>query len=254
MITVIDSGNSRIHCASLDLLENSKLLNPVSIPYPESFESLRDVLTGLMSDGDFGKNEKIAACSVSSKWRERLFETLNDMYPGKLVVARTASDIGVKVSYDNPDTYGVDRALASYGAYRHFGDSCVVIDAGTAVTVDAVDNDGAVIGGYIFPGKDVLACALSAETDLPGVSDLNGDFGIGGSTEQCIALGISMGYRAAIRHLIDKAIDHAGSEERVILTGGNAGDLGNIMTFPVVLKPNIVLEALGFTADNLPEY
>ncbi|MFC1541188.1 type III pantothenate kinase [Candidatus Latescibacterota bacterium] len=248
MITVIDSGNSRIHFAYWN---GREIKSPVSIPYPEKFESLRMVLTGL-----FGENipEKIAACSVSSKWRETLFETLNDLFPGILVIARTASDMGVKVSYDNPDTYGVDRALAAYGAYRYFEDSCVIVDAGTAVTIDAVDKNRTVIGGYIFPGKDVLAGMLSAETDLPAVSGLNEIYGIGGSTEECISLGISIGYRAAIRHLIDKAIEHAGAGNKVMLTGGNAEDLETVMPFPVMLKPAVVLEALGLIADKLPRY
>ncbi|MFC1539708.1 type III pantothenate kinase [Candidatus Latescibacterota bacterium] len=248
MITVIDSGNSRIHFAYWN---GTEIKNPVSIPYPESFGSLRMVLTGLLGEN---KPEKIAACSVSSKWQETLFETLNDLFPGTLVIARTASDIGVKVSYDNPDTYGVDRALAAYGAYRYFEDSCVVVDAGTAVTVDAVDKNRTVIGGYIFPGKNVLAGMLSAETDLPDVSNWNGQYGIGGSTEECISFGISMGYRAAIRHLIDKAIENAGAGNKVMLTGGNAEDLETVMPFTVVLKPDVVLEALGLTADKLPTY
>ena len=252
MIAVIDSGNSRLHYSAHDFLESSDLTDVVSVPYPDSLDSLRTVLSGLYDFG--GKIEKIAACSVSSKWREELFETLNEMFPGKLVVARTAADADVKVSYEIPDTYGVDRALAAYAAHRYFGDSCVVVDAGTAVTVDAVDSDGAVIGGYIFPGKAVVADALSAGTDLPAVSGAGGLEGIGNSTETCIEFGISMGWRAAVGHLIETASEHAGSGSRVMLTGGNAGDLESILQFPAVTRPGAVLEGLGILADMLPKY
>jgi type III pantothenate kinase len=252
MIAVIDSGNTRLHYSAHDFLESSELTDMVSVPYPESLDSLRTILSGLYDYG--GKIEKIAACSVSSKWRGELFETLNEMFPGKLAVARTAEDIGVKVPYENPETYGVDRALAAFAAYRYFGDSCVVVDAGTAVTVDAVGSDGAVIGGYIFPGKAVVADALSDGTDLPSVSGAGILNGIGNSTETCIEFGISMGYRAAVRHLIESASDRAGNGSRVMLTGGNAGDLENILPFPAVMKPGIVLEGLGILADMLPKY
>ena len=65
---------------------------------------------------------------------------------------------------------GVDRVLAAYAAYRLVNDSCIVIDAGTAVTIDAVTKDGTFAGGFIFPGKDLLSWSLAAKTDLPYIS------------------------------------------------------------------------------------
>lgn len=252
MIAVIDSGNSRLHYSAHDFLETTDITEFVSVEYPGPLDSLRTVLTGLYDyPGEF---EKIAACSVSPKWRGEVFETLNEMFPGKLVVARTAADAGVKISYDDPGTYGVDRALAAYGAYRHFGDSCVIVDAGTAVTVDAVDSNGAVIGGYIFPGNAVAADALSDGTGLPAVSVKGGLDGIGTSTESCIELGISMGFGAAVRYLVDAASKYAGGGTRVMLTGGNAGDLENMLPDSTVAKPGVVLESLGILADMLPKY
>jgi len=248
MIALFDSGSTRLHFSYWD---GTALKYVINITYPDSIKLLRNIVSDLLS-----KNipEKVAACSVSSKWREPLFESINDIVPGKLVVAQTASDLGVRVSYDKPETYGIDRALAAYGAFYVFRKSCVVVDAGTAVTIDAIDSDGTVIGGYIFPGSEVLATALSSNTDLPEVSPGDTGKGIGNSTETCITFGITMGFASAVNHLIINAIESVGSDNRVLLTGGGADDLKKYLTFPVELKPDIVLEALGLVADKLPKY
>ncbi len=270
MIALFDSGSTRLHFSYWD---GTALKDAINITYPDSIKLLRNIVSDILSEII---PEKIAACSVSSKWRECLFETINTIVPGKLVVARTASDLGMKVSYDKPETYGIDRALAAYGAFHVFQNSCVVVDAGTAVTIDAINSDGAVIGGYIFPGSEMLANALSSNTDLPPVhrtrtpvrrtrtmeggmegGDVStGDVneGIGNSTETCIKYGITMGFTAAVNHLIKNAIDSVGSDNRVLITGGGAEVLKKYLTFPVKLKPDIVLETLGLIADKLPKY
>ena len=248
MIALFDSGSTRLHFSYWD---GKALKDAINITYPDSIKLFRNIVSDLLSETI---PEKVAACSVSSKWRECLFETINTIVPGKLVVARTASDLGMKVSYDKPETYGIDRALAAYGAFHVFQNSCVVVDAGTAVTIDAINIDGTVIGGYIFPGSEMLANALSSNTDLPDVSTGDVNEGIGNSTETCIKYGITMGFTSAVNHLIKNAIDSVGSDNRVILTGGGAEVLKKYLTFPVKLKPDIVLETLGFMADKLPEY
>ena len=150
MIALFDSGSSYLHFGWWD---NSSVSDAVSIPYPDSPQSLPEVISGLLGDRN---PECAAACSVNSQWRELLFSTIERYVPGGLYIARNAFDIELAVMYEDPSKYGIDRALAAYAAYGFFRDSCVVIDAGTAVTVDAVSQDGAVLGGYIFPGGQIL--------------------------------------------------------------------------------------------------
>ena len=100
---------------------------------------------------------KAAVCSVTSKWREPLFNALERYAPGCVHVAVTAKDTGMSVRYDDSETIGIDRVVEACAAHRIFGDSCVVVDAGTALTVDAVSNGGELLGGFIFPGLDTLS-------------------------------------------------------------------------------------------------
>jgi hypothetical protein len=63
-----------------------------------------------------------------------------------------------------------------------------------------------------------------------------------------------MGFGAAVGRLVEAAAAHAGGEPRIILTGGNAEDIQDVLPYPAVLKPGLVLEALGILADMLPKY
>ena len=174
---LFESGNSRLHFSWWD---SGRVIDTVSMPYPETTDALEDIIGNLFSSKT---PDRIAACSVSSRWREILFQAIERKAPGKLVVARTVYDTGINVVYDKPETIGVDRVLAAHAAYRFFGDTGVVIDAGTAVTIDAVAADGTILGGFIFPGPDILSRSLSEKTDLPGVSASDSCDGIGSTTE-----------------------------------------------------------------------
>jgi len=254
VIALFESGNTILHFSWWD---GTAIKEPVKNPYPDSSGSLRSIVSNLLGVTKYHSAtipDKVAACSVSSKWRVPLFEAINDIVPGRLVVARTAQDLGIKVSYDKPETYGIDRALAAYAAFRMFQNSCVVVDAGTAVTVDVIASDGTVTGGYIFPGIDMLTDALSSKTDLPMVSLGEVSEGIGNSTITGITFGISMGFSAAVNQLIRNAMKIAESDDRVVITGGGAESLKQCLAFSTYHKPHLVLEALGLVADILPKY
>ncbi len=247
MTALFESGSSHFHCAWWD---GEKISGYQTMTYP---------LDGLLTEriSCFLGNkipELIAACSVSSKWREKLFTALNILCPGKLAVARAASDITVITSYKRPETYGIDRALAVYGAFDILGKSCVVIDIGTAVTVDAVDDEGRVIGGYIFPGPDMISDMIAERTDLPVIHPEYNIAGIGVDTDSALKYGIGKGILAAVDSLMVSACNLAGGTDNVVLTGGGAGTIHGLLSKKVLYKPHIVIEALGKVSEKLPLY
>lgn len=245
---LFDSGSSRLHVAWWD---DGSLTGTVAAPYPDSPGQLRRLIADLLGRGD---PELVAACSVSSVWRKPLFTMLREQAPGRFVVARNAADLGVSVAYDDPETYGIDRALAAYGAYQIFRDACVVVDAGTALTIDAVGSDGTVLGGYIFPGMNMLAGALSSRTDLPKIMAHDSGEKLGHSTVSCIANGITGGFSAAVNRLVSLAREMAGSGSMVVVTGGGADMVRQFLHVPIEYRPHLVLEGLGMISHRLPAY
>jgi type III pantothenate kinase len=254
---LFDSGNQRLHFGLWD----GRLSLVEHYPYPDTPEELIRLLRTIAGAHRFSG---AAAASVSSKWREPLFRAIRAAIPGELRVARTAADVGIAVPYRYPETYGVDRALGVFAAYRWVKSSCVVIDAGTALTVDAVDDDGSVAGGFIMPGFAAQARALAATADLPfvipaedGVQELSfreDEPLTGQSTEECIRLGILYGFRASAEQLARLAGQAVHAGDRIILTGGEAALLTGSWFERAERSPGLVLEGLGLAADTLPVF
>ena len=242
MTLLVDSGNSRLHAAWWD---SSEVCNAIAVEYPDNTESLAALMQSITGERE---PEKIAACSVNSKWRERLFGILDSMAPEHLNVVRTAGELGIAVCYKDPRTLGIDRVLAGYAAWRRLGEPCVVIDAGTAITVDAFGVDGAMTGGYIIPGFQLMVGAMAAHTDLPNVTEDGASESPGDSTEACIRNGISVAIHTAVKRLAALAASYADTS-RIIVTGGTGESLIPNLPQHAEYRPWLVLEGLGLAMD-----
>ena len=246
MKALFECGTSRLHFAWWD---GQELSGSLSMHYPEDGVFNAEVISGIVGKSE---PELIAACAVSSIWRDKIFNVLHSYFPGKLATARFASDIGIRTPYENPDTYGIDRALASSGAFEIFRDSCVVVDIGTAVTVDAIDNAGAVLGGFIFQGSDMISGILADRTDLPFVRAEFEQKLLGTDTKSALEYGIGNGFIAAVESLIKSACESAGTSDRVVLTGGGSSKIAELLSKPVLCDPELVIKTLGRVSGNLP--
>jgi type III pantothenate kinase len=248
MIALFDSGSSRLHSGFWD---NGRVMGVEHSHYPEHAGDLAPLIAGILAGSDAKES---VACSVSGFWREPLFRTIAALVPHGLRVVRTAADIGIRVSYAQPETYGVDRALAVFAAYHRYHGSCVVVDAGTALTVDAVSFDCSVLGGFILPGFAAQSIALAASTNLPVVNAAPPDDELGASTNDAIRLGIGYGLRAAVADLVSRARRQSNAEDRVILTGSDARLIAPAFERTIDLVDHLVLEGLALAAPGLKPF
>lgn len=137
-------------------------------------------------------------------------------------------DLGIRVQLDEPHRVGIDRlaAAAAAGIVKGAGRPAVIVDCGTAATVDIVAADGSFLGGAILPGPVLMTRALAEGTSrLPEVAALErGSVPAmpGRSTQEAIAVGIGLGMRGAITRLVEEARRFLGPDAppEVILTGG----------------------------------
>lgn len=134
----------------------------------------------------------------------------------------TAHCSGVVCGYKEPALLGVDRWMAVLAAFNHCADACLVLDCGTAITLDVVDNHGLHLGGYILPGFSTMAKSLSSNTALlpnflPTESLQRLD--LGGNTSECVSHGlVSMVVSLVEKIQAEKNI----ADNNVIITGGGA--------------------------------
>ena len=135
-------------------------------------------------------------------------------------VKSSATFAGVRNAYDEPQRLGVDRWLALLAIKARGESSAVIIDVGTACTIDVLEN-GQHLGGYIFPGMALARDALVANTDKIRFSgDPEPSTSLGTDTAGCVLSGIWLTLLASCQSVIDRF-----PNATVYLTGGSAPEL-----------------------------
>ncbi len=165
----------------------------------------------------------------------------------------TFRDIPLQLLVQKPERVGTDRLLACYGA-RHIspvGGPLIVIDSGTAVTIDVLSATDKFLGGLIFPGIRTALKALAQNTDaLPELEfDEFPNFVIGNSTATAIHAGVFHSQVGAIRHIVDR-IQMSSGPHQVILAGGGMREL--LSEFPPswIFVDDLVLRGLADLAQT----
>lgn len=144
-----------------------------------------------------------------------------------LVAGKPPVHWGIAVDVDQPESLGADRAVNAIGAHaRHEGD-LIVIDFGTATTLDFIDYTGAYKGGIIAPGINLSLDALvNAAAKLPRIAieaPQNADENVlGRNTEDQMHIGVFWGYIALMEGLTARMKAQIGRPAKVIATGGLA--------------------------------
>lgn len=150
---------------------------------------------------------------------------------------------GVRSSYAVPAQLGCDRWAALIGAYRLFGVAAVVVNAGTALTVDALTGDGVFAGGVIVPGVELMRKALAENTAAlkrrPGKFSFFPD-----ATGDAIMSGAINASCGAIERIARFLEDAGQAAPLCVISGGGAGLLAPYLNLEVKLVDNLVLEGL----------
>jgi type III pantothenate kinase len=191
---------------------------------------------------------------AGAQMRDRISREAERLWQIKPEFATTATVAhGVTHGYKDVTLHGVDRWLAVIAAYRLAGGAACVIDAGTAVTIDAVDARGLHLGGLIIPGIHLMIDSLLSRTaDIArNARKLSGPGGAGllaTNTAEAVANGAILAIAAAADRSIAEVKQRAGAEPKVFLTGGDAQRLQKVMQTPSVEIPDLVLQGLALRA------
>jgi type III pantothenate kinase len=138
------------------------------------------------------------------------------------VVLEAGVRTGMPILYDEPRNVGADRIANAIGAYDLYGGPTIVVDFGTANTVDAVSAKGEYLGGAIFPGIEISLDALFARAAMLRRVELVAPKNvIGKSTIEAIQSGVIYGYSGQIDAMVDRFTDELGPCT-VVATGGLA--------------------------------
>jgi type III pantothenate kinase len=154
-------------------------------------------------------------------------EVLADKYfkVTPMIAGQGAAQWGILVDVDEPRSLGADRAVNAIAAHARYPGDLIVVDFGTATTLDAIDFNGAYKGGIIAPGINLSLDALVGNTaKLPriAIESPRSDSVIGRNTEDQMLIGVFWGYVAMIEGLVSKMKAEIGRPVKVVATGGLA--------------------------------
>jgi len=154
---------------------------------------------------------------------------------------------GVTNSYHMPKKLGVDRWLAYLAAYKEANAPVVVIDIGTAMTVDLVDGSGTHLGGWITPGFRLMNLALTEHTALVRSGGHHGEeLSFGTQTKECVQNGCRAALAGTVLYAIEKAkTQFDGVQPILYLTGGGTNHLPPEIIKLGIYRPHLVLEGLS---------
>lgn len=162
---------------------------------------------------------------------------------------------GVTNAYRQPRRLGVDRWVAIIAAWAELESSCIVVDAGTALTIDALDDKGNHLGGQIIPGVETMLESLSSATsDIPSVK-------VAAKQSSCDLKMFGKNTASAVRegaqNAVVGAIERAGEtmqangfESTLVLTGGGASRILVALYEEPLLRPHLVLEGLAHMLER----
>lgn len=252
MILVADLGNSRIKWGrvSYDAKDGDALEQHEGIRYGE--EGLEHVLEEAW--GDLDRPMAVVYCAVapesvvselvhyaSSRWGLRAAR-----------LAPTAKAYGVTCAYHEPRQLGADRWAALAAARALSPDrGAIVVDAGTAITVDALSPEGVHVGGVILPGVRLMRRALGEGTARIG-SVGGGEVNLKThNTSSAVATGTVLGAAAAVDRIVEDYKPLAGPGARLLLCGGEAEMLAAHTAVRFEIVPDLVLRGLCIVARAL---
>lgn len=157
---------------------------------------------------------------------------------------------GITNSYRQPRRMGVDRWVAMIGAWAEVQAACVIVDAGTAVTIDVLDDEGQHLGGQIFPGVALMTSVLASQTsDISPVlprrtAQASGMSMFASSTSRAVEQGSINAVVGAIERAL-WTLDDNGYAPEVFLTGGDASRILGSLDEEALHRPNLVLQGLA---------
>jgi type III pantothenate kinase len=174
----------------------------------------------------------------------------------RVLVLESFQQLPLVVQVDQPEHVGMDRLLnaVAANARRQPEQSAVIVDAGSAVTVDWVDSTGAFRGGAIFPGLRLMAQALHDYTALLPLVSVPRQVPVmpARSTEAAISAGIFGAAAGGIEKLIAGLRFESNVTPVVYLAGGDAVLLAAGLNGSYVVWPQITLEGIRLSAEALP--
>lgn len=246
MNLVIDIGNSDIVFALEEKLQ---------YPYNWRIQSDRSKISAeyeiklrqhfLESDINIEIIKTVSMSSVVPDLNEIILEVCRNLFDIEpfIIDGDVISKLDLKI--DNPYEIGTDLASNAVGAYAKYGQACIIVDFGTALTFTSVSAEGKILGVAIAPGVKTAMKALSSNTaKLPEIPLEIPSKLIGRNTVQAMQSGIMQGYVGLVKHMVEMTSLEMKESPKVIATGGLSFIFKPLHEIIDEINPNLTLDGI----------
>jgi len=224
MLLAIDIGNTNIVLGLYDglkLITHWRLLTEAE----RTADEYGVIISYLVSAAGFHRDQIraiVASCvvppmvSVTQELGQKFFK-LDPLMVGPGIKT------GMPILYDSPKDVGADRIVNGIAAYEKYRDACIVVDFGTATTVDYISKKGEYVGGAIAPGLLIsLEALFQRASKLPRIEIVKPKEVVGKNTIQSIQAGIFFGYVGLVDGIVRRIQKENNIRGKVVATGGLA--------------------------------
>lgn len=223
MILTIDVGNTTIQGGLFDEDGKNVLIFRRSTSRDLSSDEaglfFRNVIE--LNGFDYTKITQIACCSVVPSLNYSLSNALKKYFKIDCLFVQAGIKTGLKLKYSNPKEIGADRIAAAIGASNLYeGKNLIVVDMGTATTIDIITKEKEYLGGAILPGIKMSSSSLASGTaKLPAVEIVKPERSCGTSTVEAIQSGIYFGQLGGVKEIIGLFTKEVFNGEKPYLIG-----------------------------------
>jgi type III pantothenate kinase len=241
-LCVADVGSSFLKVARFDGDDSAPLPEPREVVSLQSLDGGLDKLADSTVEGAVWR-----VISVRRAGEERLAAWVHERFPQADYRVLSHADLPLTVNVEQPDRVGVDRLAAAVAAnaLREPGRPAIVVDSGTAITVDLVDAAGVFQGGSILPGVRLASKMLHEQTDvLPEISLRPGDPpppACGRNTQAALESGLFWGAVGAVKELIAQLSKPLAASPHVFLSGGDGKLIASVIGSAAIYVPHLAL-------------
>jgi len=249
VLLAVDIGNTNV---TLGLFRGEKLTGSwrISSDSRRTADEYAHQVAGVL-----GKNLRrvrtMAVASVVPPLEAAFRQSSRDLFGDDAVVIDHDSPLGFRIGYSPPSDVGADRLVNAAAALERYGAPVIVVDFGTAVTLDVVDRHRVYLGGAIAPGLELAGESLFRRTaKLPQIAPSIPGAVIGRSTRESINSGLVLGMAAMVDGLLERFFAELKARVRVVATGGAAGVVVPHCRLARTVDPDLTLVGIRIVASR----
>jgi len=239
---IIDVGNTTVEMGAW---HEGDVKNRVSIKTGDQ-QAFAKALTVYLDAMPRKQTPAVVVASVVPQALDQIINHVETTLDRLVLVIGDNVALPIDVDVIDPKAVGVDRVCAAAAAFDTIQVACTIVDFGTAVTVDLVNDEGTLLGGAILPGVSLQLQSLHKHTAaLPMVTPAKPKQPYGRDTVEAIRVGVCSGLSGTVRGLVERYAGALNHWPQVVATGGDLELMIPLCDFLDTCVEDLTLRGIG---------